>query len=247
MKTIIIYHRKKRGFTLVEVLVVIAIVIALAAITATFYGKAQRAAKSASTVSRLREIGVAAGSWTVDNNQFFPPCWDNTEGANKSYAQTLDPYMHGLDNFRSKESKFIGPNARKPVEVNQYSHPITFSTNKAVCRDITETGGVAETLVHVSQVQRIDDVILMADGCQNPSNLNQANASAYSVFGAVGATGPIRSYTRPIPIGPDVDEASGDGWFRYPDDRCHALMCSGGVRVFKKGEIKTGNVWIDQG
>ncbi|NNC89945.1 MAG: type II secretion system protein [Akkermansiaceae bacterium] len=237
---------RRRGFTLVELLVVIAIIVTLASLLFVAMAKVNQAAQSAKTLSRLREIGVASGGYMADNNMFYPPCWNNTEGANRSYAQLLDEYLHGRTPYRELDSKFIGPNARLPVKVNEYSHPITFSMNFAVCPDVTQYGDVARNSIHATQIERVSDIILMADGCQNPGNLNQANASAYRVYSAVGDTGPIGQFDQKIPVGPDEDSSRGDGWFRYPGGKCHALMCDGSSRAFPKGTITKGNLWIDK-
>lgn len=239
---------RRRGFTLVELMVVIVIVAVLSSLAFMMANRAKQAAKNAATLNNLREIGTGVAAWMSENGNFYPPCWDNTKGNNRSWAQTLDPYIHNEENFRDTSSKFIGPNKRIPVDVNQYSHPITYSMNRAVCRDITTTGrqGVKVSLIHATQVQRLADVILIADGCQNPSNLGQANASAYQVFESTGASGPKGEYSNPIKVGPDVDESSGDGWFRYPGGKCHALMCDGSARAFAKGSITNRNIWIDR-
>jgi len=240
-------HRTRGpGFTLVETLIAIVIVVILASVAFVVASRARESAKNAATLNILRQIGAASAAWMGDNGNFYPPCWDNTEGNNRSYAQTLDPYMHGEDNYRQADSRFIGPNHRLDVEVNEYSHPITFSMNRAVCRDITARGRVTEKLIHATQVLRPADIILLADGCQNPSNLNQANASAYRVHAETGDTGPRGGYDDPIPVGPDEDTPAGDGWFRYPGGKCNALMCDGSARSFKKGEITNGNLWIDR-
>ena len=235
----------KRGFTLIEVLVVVAILLTLAGLIFMMVGKGKSAAKSSTVLNTLREIGAASAMWMNDNNGFYPPAWDNNGGANRSYAQVLDPYVHGVENFRSTDSKFIGGNARLPVKVNNYSHPITFSMNRAVCRDITSYGDVGEDLIHGTQVERPSEIILLADGCQNPRNLNQANATAYRIFSQVGESGPLGEYDDPIPVGPDVDTPNGDGWFRYPDGTCHAVFCDGSARAFRKGTILKRNIWID--
>lgn len=238
-------NHSKRGFTLVEILVTITILVTLAGITFLIATRAKQSALSAKTINNLREIGVCAGLWMSDNNNFFPPAWDNTNGANRSYAQVFDPYMHGVETFRSLESRFIGPDKRIPVKVNNYSHPITYSMNRAVCRDTTVYGKVAETLVHATKVARPTEVILLADGCQNPANLGQANASAYRLAAAVGQTGPAGKCNEPIPTGPDADTPAGDGWFRYPWGKCHALFCDGSAKTFAKGTILKKNIWID--
>ena len=237
--------RRAGGFTMVEILVVIAIIMVLAALIFVGASKMNSAAKSATTLNRLREIGVAAGGYMADNNMFYPPCWDNTEGRNRSWAQVLDEYVHGRTPYREQDSKFIGPNARLPVKVNGDSHPITFTMNRAVGKDITQVGTYSEKLIDVTQIDRPNEVILFADGCQNPSNLNQSNASAYRVYSAVGESGPRSQFGKKIPIGPDTDTSGSDGWFRYPGGKCHVVMCDGSARAFRKGEIANRNVWID--
>jgi prepilin-type N-terminal cleavage/methylation domain-containing protein len=234
-----------RAFTLIETLVTISIIAVLA--TVAFYAAsgAKRSALSATTLNNLREIGVAAASWTSDNNSYYPPAWDNTNGANRSYAQVLDPYMHGVEAFRSEESKFIGPNKRIPVRVNQWSHPITYSMNRAVSRDMTTPSGAKPLrLVHVSKVDNPADVIQLADGCQNPSNMGQANATAFRVSSQIGTSGPEGQGDQKVPVGPNEDTASAEGWFRYDGGRCHALMCDGSARIFKEGTMKKKNLWV---
>lgn len=239
-------NHRVRGFTLIEMLVVIVLIAALAAIAFQATMRVRESAKSAATLSQLRDIGVAVGGWMSDNGGFFPPCWNGDK--NQSYAQVLDPYMHGVENLRKADSRFIGVNKRIVVEVRNGSHPITFSLNDALCPNVTlDKGDPAKTrtLIHSSRVSRLSDVILMADGCQNPKNLGQANASAFRVKGAAGASGPNSQRGGLIPVGPDADEPSAGGWFRYPYGKCHALMCDGSARTFPKGSIKKGNVWMD--
>ncbi|MCX8495069.1 MAG: prepilin-type N-terminal cleavage/methylation domain-containing protein [Akkermansiaceae bacterium] len=238
-------QRRRSGFTLVEILVTLTIVAVLAGVVFSISAKAKQSALSASTLNNLREIGGCAGLWMSENNNFFPPAWDNTNGANRSYAQSFDPYMHGVPIYRSDRSKFIGPDKRIAVKVNSNSHPLTYAMNRAVCRDTTSNGKPGETLVHVTKVSQPTQVILLADGCQNPGNLGQSNASAYRLYAATGQFGPPGKGTQTIPIGPDVDTAAGDGWFRYPWGKCHALMCDGSAMVFAKGTIKNKNIWID--
>lgn len=238
-------HRK-RGFTLVEILVTITIIATLAGITFLVASRSKKAALAAKTINNLREIGVCSGLWMTDNNNFYPPTWDNTNGANRSFAQVFDPYMHGVDVYRKADSKFIGPDKRIPVKVNNFSHPITFTMNRAVCRDLTSNGKPGESLVHASKVADPTNIILMADGCQNPGNMGQTNASAYRLFAATGQTGPSSKASQPIPVGPDADTSAGDGWFRYPNGKCPVLMCDGSAKTFAKGTILHRNIWIDQ-
>src|SRR5262249_9819676 len=65
-------RRPRSGFTLVEMLVVIAIIITLAALLLPSVLKARDAAKSVQCVNNLREIGVAAVRY-FDVNGYYPP------------------------------------------------------------------------------------------------------------------------------------------------------------------------------
>ena len=234
----------RRAFTLIELLVTITIIAVLGTLAFYTASRAKSGALSAKTLNNLREIGVCSGMWMADNNNFFPPAWDNTNGANRSYSQVLDPYMHGVETFRSTESKFIGPNKRIPVKVNNWSHPMTYSMNGAVCRDMKSNGKVELRLVHASKVADPTQVILMADGCQNPGNLGQSNATAYKLAAQVGNVGTAGGGSAPIPVGPDADTSAGDGWFRYPDGKCHVLFCDGSAKAFAKGTILKKHIWV---
>jgi prepilin-type N-terminal cleavage/methylation domain-containing protein len=234
-----------RGFTMIEILVSIAIIAVLGVLIFLVTNRAKQSATAAKTLNNLREIGACSGLWMSENNNYFPPTWDNTNGANRSYAQVLDPYMHGAPTYRKLDSKFIGPDKRLTVKVNDFSHPITYTMNRAVCRDLTSNGRPGESLVHASKVANPSHVILMADGCQNPSNLGQTNASAYRLFAVTGQTGPLSKASQAIPVGPDTDTSAGDGWFRYPGGKAPALMCDGSAKSFAKGTILFRNIWIN--
>jgi prepilin-type N-terminal cleavage/methylation domain-containing protein/prepilin-type processing-associated H-X9-DG protein len=60
------------GFTLTELLVVVAILAILAAIAIPFTSKAIDSSQRATCVTQLRQIGVATGSYLADNNNRLP-------------------------------------------------------------------------------------------------------------------------------------------------------------------------------
>lgn len=235
--------RFRRAFTLVELLVVIVIIAVLSTFVLSMIRRGKQSALSAATLNNLREIGAAEGTWRSENNGFIIyPNWD--QGKNQSWAQLLDPFMHGAEKVRTTESKFIGPNKRLPVKVSDSSHPITYSLNQAVSPDSDEIGrGVLP--VQPSKVHNLSQVILMADGCQNPSNSNQANASASKLYVSTGSSGRASRAAATVQTGPDEDTASGAGWFRYDNNKCHVLYCDGSAGTIAKGKMTYRNIWYD--
>ncbi|PAW77615.1 MAG: hypothetical protein B9S32_10045 [Verrucomicrobia bacterium Tous-C9LFEB] len=70
--------KQGRGFTLVEMLVVVAIIGVLLALGLGGYKRAITSARMAKCMSNLHNIGIAFQQYTGDNNNFFPPMlyWD---------------------------------------------------------------------------------------------------------------------------------------------------------------------------
>lgn len=66
-------NRRIAGFTLTEVLVVIAIIVVLAVVSLTVTRRAMDSARSSKCVSTLRDLGAAALNYTSENNGSLPP------------------------------------------------------------------------------------------------------------------------------------------------------------------------------
>jgi prepilin-type N-terminal cleavage/methylation domain-containing protein/prepilin-type processing-associated H-X9-DG protein len=84
--------KRESGFTLVELLVVMAIISILAAILLPALTRARIAARSANCKSNLRQIGMAVEMWKGDHNEQYPPACNNAFtkfwwGKRKGYAK----------------------------------------------------------------------------------------------------------------------------------------------------------------
>jgi len=91
------------GFTLVELLVVMAIISILAAMLLPALTKAREQARSVSCRSNLKQVGLAFGMYQQDFDEYFPSC-NNTGWANydsgwgkRWYAADQVPYHHPLN------------------------------------------------------------------------------------------------------------------------------------------------------
>ncbi len=83
----------RRGFTLVEVLVVITIIIVLAAVSFSVASRVRKSANQSVTIANMRQVGVALITFTADNGRFpgvnTDPVWDRAIIPHLGYAETL--------------------------------------------------------------------------------------------------------------------------------------------------------------
>ncbi len=88
-----------RGFTLVELMVAVSIIAALAGLIMPAVGKVAKRADSVACVNNLRQIGLAGLLYSSENNQTLPviepwpssPLYPDTDGV-KSIVEVLGPY-----------------------------------------------------------------------------------------------------------------------------------------------------------
>jgi prepilin-type N-terminal cleavage/methylation domain-containing protein/prepilin-type processing-associated H-X9-DG protein len=80
---------QRAGFTLIEILVVIAIIAILAAILFPVFGQAREKARSISCLSNLKQLGTAALMYTQDYDEMYlPHCLRNLS----DFSQTPSAY-----------------------------------------------------------------------------------------------------------------------------------------------------------
>jgi prepilin-type N-terminal cleavage/methylation domain-containing protein len=98
-------NHKVRAFTLIELLVVIAIIAILAAILFPVFAQAKVAAKKASDLSNMKQIGTATVMYTNDHDDrymyadMYPPSADTNYGDVYRWSSTLvlGPYLKNTD------------------------------------------------------------------------------------------------------------------------------------------------------
>jgi prepilin-type N-terminal cleavage/methylation domain-containing protein/prepilin-type processing-associated H-X9-DG protein len=75
-------RKHHQAFTLVEILVVIAIIALLAAILFPAFARARENARKSACMSNLKQISLAFHQYNTDNDSRFPQAWDLLPGAN---------------------------------------------------------------------------------------------------------------------------------------------------------------------
>jgi prepilin-type N-terminal cleavage/methylation domain-containing protein/prepilin-type processing-associated H-X9-DG protein len=92
--------KRRAGFTLIELLVVIAIIAILAAILFPVFARAREAARGATCVSNLKQVGLALSMYTTDYDGVYPvPDVGNLAAV--SPVDTFAESYGGHDSFRT--------------------------------------------------------------------------------------------------------------------------------------------------
>jgi prepilin-type N-terminal cleavage/methylation domain-containing protein/prepilin-type processing-associated H-X9-DG protein len=84
-----------KGFTLIEILVVIAIISILAAILFPVFARARENARRASCLSNLKQIGLGIMQYTQDYDERYPLCIRGQWGNPAAYTKVTDPSLPG--------------------------------------------------------------------------------------------------------------------------------------------------------
>jgi prepilin-type N-terminal cleavage/methylation domain-containing protein/prepilin-type processing-associated H-X9-DG protein len=92
----------KTGFTLVEILVAIAIVAILSALSLSVFSSAQAMAYNAKTLSNMRQVGMGLLLYPTDNRGYFPPVVNGPEGQVWLFAVVEGGYLN--DGIATKRS-----------------------------------------------------------------------------------------------------------------------------------------------
>lgn len=241
---------KANGLTLIELLVVIAITGILAAILLPAVAKVKESARSAESVSNLRQLGIAINSRASEHGDRFPITFGPQiqGGDNILWSHEIARYVSGDDRSPSGSEAaglvsslwplFISPTTIAPGEVDM-ANPYLDSTY-SMNGNLNEISATDDTSVNKGllkiRVVNPSQTVLLVDGGQWAIG-SQADASLYSVYQETkGSTTPNASVST---TSPNADGLYGHGTVSYRDQgRAATLWCDGHVSHVEPGEFK---------
>lgn len=159
----------KKAFTLVEILVVVAIIAILAGILFPAFARAREGARRSSCQSNLKQLGLGVAQYVQDYDEKYPILEDSGDNGlfstgtpltlsnKKTWADRIFPYIKSRQVFHCPSS-----GAPKTGELKQYSHyGFTAYTERSCNGDLRFAGRTG--IMNLSEIQRPSEVIMMSD------------------------------------------------------------------------------------
>ncbi|CAN5367500.1 hypothetical protein BH10PLA1_BH10PLA1_01510 [soil metagenome] len=174
-------RKPSRGFTLVELLVVIGIIAVLISILLPVVFRVMDAARTTACLSNLRQIGLTTSTYATDNHNYLFPCYyGDTPVLAGSQTQgletTLSPY---LPTKSRDKTIWVCPSAYIDA-TNQF--PMTYSCNEGVHVkwDYDASGNPLNRLKRITDFQRYSEIVSMADASQSSGAWTAAGWLTYT-------------------------------------------------------------------
>lgn len=184
----------RKAFTLIELLVVISIIALLIAILLPALGAARESARSAQCLSRVRQIAIAATTYSVDNKDQFPPNNRDEGSGNVWFTYVIGYLPSDMQAGMAGEGEiFSCPNDEGSIRT--YNMNMWASSNGFRQIDPNPAIGVTGTLFDAS-VSRGSEMILVGEGFSIFNVPGRGFANTWR-FGDMGST-PGERFAGPI-------------------------------------------------
>ena len=225
-----------RAFSLVELLVVMAVIGILATIVITVIGSLREQARLSQGIANLKQIGNALHLYAVDHNGKLPYSWkqnDTDWGLEVSgYIQGSGTRYSSSNAYRSEV--FTDPNA----SIDGGS--LHFSAHQLLMPPYSKNN--YNDQINIAAIQNPSELVIVADSAQNDGGMSQAGLRPRCFkLTSNDYTGDLND---PVPLDDNLDGNSYTGNVRYRvknDTAAKFLFVDGHVEVINMGELKYRN------
>ena len=202
----------KRAFTLLELVIVVALVAILAALLLPIFQQKREYARRASCQSNLKQIGLGFMQYARDYDEKYPLAYANFDGlsgynpnGDAGWMQILQPYIKSTQRFQC------------PSEPAPYAPPLQ-ATDYWYSAEVTQTSDMSE-------VTNVAISVMAGDGTGSP-------AALVATHGALAYTGNAPSLKYNGQIWDTTETTPGQGGRRHLDG-INLLFCDGHVKWMK--------------
>lgn len=225
----VVWRRKNAGFTLVELLVVLAVIAVLAALLLPALSKAKSRAVSVRCQSNLKQYGLALAMYVNDFDR-YPPGWPSGQDTNtwwspllRGYFSTTSGWLPGVDNC---------PGNRAPAAGYGYNRAgmstpdvAAGATSKGLPASGLGLGGNMAQLVSASSVRVPSDMIAFGDAFKERES--EVHVDPEIDIGINRKKSPTWSKIEPY-------ATHSTAWARQRHGlKCNVVFCDGHVEAWK--------------
>lgn len=217
----------KRAFTLIELLIVIAIIALLSGILFPVFARARDKARQAACASNLKQIGLGLLMYMQDYDD-RSPAMENNGGNSRGWAGRMYPYVKNTQIFvcpsdqRARTglgtTSVNGTNYANYLVSYAYNQSIRSATSGTIKEGVSLAGFTAPSLtVMLFELDAFSAPLLSVDEITSQGHAGSAGGGYVPVMGV-------------------MDNATGYGTFEETDLRHHAG--NGGNWLFTDGHVK---------
>lgn len=154
------YKKRLGGFTLIEILIVMAVVAVLAAILMGVFARVREKARQASCQSNLKQIALGIQMYVQDNDSRYPSV--------QNWAEATLPYVGD-----KKKQVFRCPSEQVPLKGdlsfynfhNRWFNTVTYTGNKVVYSGVNESAVLQPSENSLLSDSGFSDSVALPSGC----------------------------------------------------------------------------------